>query len=394
MRKQSLPLEGVKVLDLTSVVMGPFATQVLGDFGAEIIKIEEPNGDITRVIGPGRNYGMASLYMGSNRNKKSLVLNLKKQKAKEALWKLIEDADIFIHNIRPQKIAALGFDPDTVMKNNSKIVYVGLHGYREDGPYGGQPAFDDVIQGQSGIAGAFQARDNVPNLAPTIVADKSTALLASTGLLAAYIKRLKTGKGSFLEVCMFEGMVGYIMIEHHAGETYIPPIDKVGYSRVLSRFRRPHKTKDGYMCILPYTDNQYEKFWRAVKRSDYANDERFNSIKNRSKNISELYEIIGEIAAETKTDKLVEILTEAEIPCGAVNTLEDLKKDPHLKEVGFFREFQHPSEGLIQVPDSAFRLDREELPIRSHQPKLGEHSEEILKKIGYDDIEIKEILDN
>ena len=310
------------------------------------------------------------------------------------MWKLIEEADIFIHNIRPQKIAVLGFDPDTVMKKNPNIVYVGLHGYREDGPYGGQPAFDDVIQGQSGIAGAFQARDDEPNLAPTIVADKSIALLASTGLLAAYIRRLKTGNGSFLEVSMFEGMVGYVMIEHHAGETFIPPIDKAGYSRVLSRFRRPHKTKDGYMCILPYTDNQYEKFWLAVQRLDYAKDERFNSIKNRSNNISELYEIIGKIAAEMKTDKLVSILTKAEIPCGAVNKLEDLKKDPHLKEIGFFREFRHPTEGLIQVPESAFRLNREGLPIRSHQPKLGEHSEEILKEIGFNDSEIMKILDN
>ena len=393
MNQNSLPLEGVKILDLTTVVMGPFATQVLGDFGAEIIKIEEPGGDLTRVIGPERNAGMASLYLGSNRNKKSLVLNLKKQEAKSALWKLIRESDILIHNIRPQKIAALGFDADSVLKFNPQIVYVGLHGYREEGIYGGQPAFDDVIQGQSGIAGAFQARDNIPNLAPTIVADKSTALLASTGLLAAYIKRLRSGHGSFLEVSMFEGMVGYVMIEHHAGETFIPPIDKAGYSRVLSRFRRPHKTKDGYMCILPYTDHQYDKFWQAVDRVDYASDERFNSIKNRSKNISELYEIIGEIASNLETKVLIEMLTEAEIPCGAVNKLEDLKNDPHLKDLGFFREFEHPTEGLIQVPDSAFRLNRKELPIRHHQPKLGEHSKEILLKLGYSDSEIDKILD-
>ena len=393
MNQNSLPLEGVKILDLTTVVMGPFATQVLGDFGAEIIKIEEPGGDLTRVIGPGRNAGMASLYLGSNRNKKSLVLNLKKQEAKSALWKLIRESDILIHNIRPQKIAALGFDADSVLKFNPQIVYVGLHGYREEGIYGGQPAFDDVIQGQSGIAGAFQARDNIPNLAPTIVADKSTALLASTGLLAAYIKRLRSGHGSFLEVSMFEGMVGYVMIEHHAGETFIPPIDKAGYSRVLSRFRRPHKTKDGYMCILPYTDHQYDKFWQAVDRVDYASDERFNSIKNRSKNISELYEIIGEIALNLETKVLIGMLTEAEIPCGAVNKLEDLKNDPHLKDLGFFREFEHPTEGLIQVPDSAFRLNRKELPIRHHQPKLGEHSKEILLKLGYSDSEIDKILD-
>ena len=181
---QSLPLEGVKVLDLTTVIMGPFITQVLVDFGADIIKIEEPNGDMTRDIGPSKTSKMSSMFLGVNRNKRSLVLNLKKPEAKAALWKLIEDADIIIHNIRPQKIAALGFDPDTVLSKNPKIIYVGLHGYREDGPYGGQPAFDDVIQGQSGIAGAFVARDGEASLVPTVMADKSVGLLASTGLLA------------------------------------------------------------------------------------------------------------------------------------------------------------------------------------------------------------------
>ena len=394
MGKQSLPLEGLKVLDLTTVVMGPFATQVLGDFGADIIKIEEPNGDLTRVIGPSRNPGMSSLYLGSNRNKKSIVLDLKRKEPKEALWKLIEEADIFVHNIRPQKIANLGFDPNSVMKKNSKIIYVGLHGYREEGPYGGQPAFDDVIQGQSGIAGAFQVRDEVPNLAPTIVADKSIALLASTGLLAAYIQRLKKGKGSYLEVSMFEGMVGYTMIEHHAGEAFVPPIDKAGYSRVLSPYRIPHKTKDGYVCILPYTDKQWKNFWKIVQRLDYSLDKRFLSIKARSENISALYKIIGEIVIEIETKDLVTLLGKAEIPCGAVNRLEDLKNDPHLKAIEFFRNFEHPTEGLLQVPDSAFRFNKEELPIRYHQPNLGENSKEILREAGFSDLEIDKILNN
>ena len=212
---EDLPLEGLRVLDLTTVIMGPFTTQVLGDFGADIIKIEDPNGDMTRDIGPSRSDKMSSMYLGVNRNKRSIVLNLKKPEAKKALWKLIEGADVLVHNIRPQKIAALGFDPDTVLKKNPEIIYVGLHGYREDGPYGGQPAFDDVIQGQSGIAGTFNARDGEPHIVPTVMADKSVGLLASTGLLAAYIKKLKTGKGSYLEVSMFEGMVGYTLIEHH-----------------------------------------------------------------------------------------------------------------------------------------------------------------------------------
>ena len=187
MNAKKLPLEGVRVLDLTTVVMGPYTTQVLGDFGADIIKVEEPQGDMTRVIGPSKNPGMSSLFLGSNRNKRSLVLNLKRKTDKDALWKLIDTAHMFVHNIRPQKIKALGFDPDNVLKRNPKIIYGGLHGYREDGPYGGSPAYDDVIQGQSGIAGTFIARDKHPNLVPTIIADKSIGLMASNGLLAAYI---------------------------------------------------------------------------------------------------------------------------------------------------------------------------------------------------------------
>ena len=208
------------------------------------------------------------LFRGVNRNKRSLVLNLKKPEAKTALWKLIEDADIIIHNIRPQKIAALGFDPDTVLSKNPKIIYVGLHGYREDGPYGGQPAFDDVIQGQSGIAGAFVARDGEASLVPTVMADKSVGLLASTGLLAAYIKSLKTGKGSYLEVSMFEGMVGYTLLEHHFGATFVPPLGQVGYPRVLSSNRKPYKSADGYICVLPYTNQQWINFFKIIGREE------------------------------------------------------------------------------------------------------------------------------
>ena len=240
----NLPLEGVRILDLTTVVMGPYTTQVLGDLGADIIKIEEPSGDMTRVIGPSVNDGMSSLFLGANRNKRSIVLNLKIDADKNALWKLIDTADIFVHNIRPQKIKNLGFNPDKVLKRNPKIIYGGLHGYREDGPYGGSPAYDDVIQGQSGLAGAFISRDNEPNLVPSVVADKSIGLMAGNGLLAAYINRLKTGKGSYIEIAMFEGMVGYVLLEHQYASTFNPSMGKEGYPRVLSSYRKPYKTAD------------------------------------------------------------------------------------------------------------------------------------------------------
>ena len=391
---QVLPLEGVKVLDLTTVIMGPFTTQVLGDFGADIIKIEDPDGDMTRDIGPSKTSKMSSMFLGVNRNKRSLVLNLKKPEAKVALWKLIEGADIIVHNIRPQKIAALGFDPDTVLSKNPKIIYVGLHGYREDGPYGGLPAFDDVIQGQSGIAGAFETRDGKASLVPTVMADKSVGLMASTGLLAAYIQRLKTGKGSYLEVSMFEGMVGYTLIEHHYGATFVPPLDQIGYPRALSPNRKPYQSADGYICILPYTNQQWINFFKIIKRPELLKDKRYSSVKERSKDINFLYEIVGQSVINKTNKEWAELLKKYEIPHGLVNRLEDLKDDPHLKELNFFRPYNHPTEGALEVPDSAFRFNRESLPVRRHQPKLGEHSNDILKEAGFKDDEIIKILNH
>ena len=389
---ENLPLEGLRVLDLTTVIMGPFTTQILGDFGADIIKIEDPNGDMTRDIGPSRSDKMSSMYLGVNRNKRSIVLNLKKLEAKNALWKLIEGADVIVHNIRPQKIASLGFDPDTVLKKKPEIIYVGLHGYREDGPYGGQPAFDDVIQGQSGIAGTFNARDGEPHIVPTVMADKSIGLLASTGLLAAYINKLKTGKGSYLEVSMFEGMVGYTLIEHHFGETFIPSMGPIGYPRALSEHRKPYKSNDGYISILPYTNQQWINFFTIIGREDLIEDERFSSIKARSKDINTLYNLVRKSVMQKTNKEWIEVLKKAEIPYGVVNRLEDLKEDPQLKMLGFFREYNHPSEGKLEIPDSAFRYNRKSLPVRRHQPKLGEQSEEILKEAGFNSEEIFKIL--
>ena len=337
---EDLPLEGLRVLDLTTVIMGPFTTQVLGDFGADIIKIEDPNGDMTRDIGPSRSDKMSSMYLGVNRNKRSIV----------------------------------------------------LHGYREDGPYGGQPAFDDVIQGQSGIAGTFNARDGEPHIVPTVMADKSVGLLASTGLLAAYIKKLKTGKGSYLEVSMFEGMVGYTLIEHHFGETFIPSMGPIGYPRALSEHRKPYKSKDGYISILPYTNQQWVNFFTIIGREDLIEDERFSSIKARSKDINTLYNLVRKSVTKKTNKEWVEVLKKAEIPFGVVNRLEDLKQDPQLKTLGFFREYNHPSEGKLEVPDSAFRYNKKSLPVRRHQPKLGEQSEEILREAGFSSDEIYDII--
>ncbi len=383
-----LPLSGLRVIDITSIIYGPYATQILGDLGADVIKVEPPEGDATRVLGPSRNPGMGSVYLGSNRNKRSLALDLKKPAARDALWRLVDGADALVHNMRPQKMAAFGFGPDAVMARNPKIVYGGLHGYREDGPYAGRPAYDDVIQGESGFSGTFQARDGTPVLAPTIVADKSAALLASTGLVAALFQKFRTGKGVYVEISMFESMVGYTLVEHQSGASFSPPEGPMGYARALSRQRRPHATSDGYICMLPYTDKQWGRFWEMVGMPERAAEPRFASIGSRSRNIDDLYAIAGAEVAKRTTAEWLEALRAAEIPCGPVNTLEALRDDPQLQAIGFFRPFEHPSEGALEIPDAPFRFDRQSLPVRHHQPRLGEQSREVLREAGLSEAEI------
>ena len=390
----NLPLSGVKVLDLTTVVFGPYTTQMLGDFGADVIKIEAPGGDSMRRIGPFRNKGMSSIFLGSNRNKRSLVLDLKKKKCCEVLWRLIEGSDMFVHNVRPQKIKDLGFDPKTVSRRNPRIIYGGLHGFRASGPYGGRPAYDDIVQCISGLAGTFAERDGVPQLVPSIIADKTAALMAANGLIAAYVKRLQTGKGSYVECSMFEALASFNLVEHQSGETFAPPIDTIGYGRVLSKYRRPHRTKNGFIAVLPYTDKHWSDFWAIVNCSDAASDDRFSSMASRSENIDILYEKLEKLLVVRDTEEWLDLLTEADIPASPVNTLADLKSDNHLRDIEFFREHEHPSEGYLTAPDTAYQFDGKSLPVRKHQPRLGEHSREILAEIGYAEKEIAEIIND
>ena len=244
--KPSGPLAGVRVIDLTSIVFGPYATQMLGDLGADVIKVEPPGGDTTRYTGPRVSADMASLFMGSNRNKRSIVLDLKVAKARDVLLRMVDRADVFVHNMRPQKLEALGLGPDALCERNPRLIYAGVHGFREDGPYGGRPAYDDIIQGLCGVASLMGQLTGEPRYAPVILADKTSALVASQAMLAALYAREKTGRGQFVEIPMFEIMVGFMMVEHLHGLGFDPPQGEPGYSRVLAPWRRPYRTADGY----------------------------------------------------------------------------------------------------------------------------------------------------
>jgi crotonobetainyl-CoA:carnitine CoA-transferase CaiB-like acyl-CoA transferase len=384
----SQPLAGIRVIDLTSVLFGPYATQMLGDFGADVIKIEAPGGDPTRGIGPARHAGMAAGFLGCNRNKRSVQLNLKREPAREALWRLIDSADVFVHNIRPQKIATLGFAVDDVMARKPDIVYGAFHGYLEEGPYAGRPAYDDVIQGESGIAAAFLARDGKPAFAPSVIADKSAGLIAANGLLAALFQRMRTGNGVYMEIGMFESMAAYTLVEHQFGLSFSPPEGDAGYTRVISAERKPYATQDGYICALPYTDQQWRSFWALAGQPEVANDPRYLTMAERTRNIDSLYAQTSDAIRQQSSAHWLKVLAQAEIPCGPMNTFSDLHDDPHLQQIDFFRAFEHPTEGALEVPDPGLRFNREPLPIHHHQPSLGEHSELLLREAGLSGAEI------
>jgi crotonobetainyl-CoA:carnitine CoA-transferase CaiB-like acyl-CoA transferase len=388
------PLSGIRVIDLTSVVFGPLATQILGDLGADIVKVEGPEGDTTRYTGPSRSHDMAALFMGMNRNKRSIVLDVKRQAAKDALWKLIETADVFVHSMRPQKIAALGFSPDRVLERNPRIVYAGLHGYLSEGSYSGRPAYDDVIQGQSGIAALMAGVAGEPRYVPLIIADKTCALAASSAITSALFARERTGRGQFVEIPMFETMVFFVFAEHLYGHTFVPPEAPLGYSRLLAPWRRPYRTKDGHICMLAYTDPQWRKFWDTVDKVEMSNDPRFLNLATRSQNIADLYRIAGESLQGKTTDEWLEIFENLDIPCARIASLDEVFNDPHLSTVGLFEKAAHPTEGDIVMTQLPFRFSDTKISMERLQPKFGEHSKDILSEAGYSDSEVNSLFES
>ena len=373
---------------LPAVVAGPLATQMLGDMGADVIKIEAPEGDPPRYTGPGRSPGMAALYMGLNRSKRSLVLDLKQPAAKQALWKLIATADVFVHSMRPQKIARLGFAHDKVCASNPRMVYAAIHGYRDGGPYSGQPAYDDVIQGQSGVAALMSEIAGEPRYAPTILADKTTALTMVGAITAALFARERTGRGQFVEVPMFESMVSFVLAEHLFGHNFAPPLGALGYTRVMGSWRRPYKTRDGYVCMMAYTERHWRKFWSMVNKPEICDDPRFCDIAARARNVVALYELAGTCFPAKTTTEWLALLRDLEIPAARMSSLDELMDDPQLASSGFFKHASHPSEGEIIYTDLPVRFSEIPATPERLQPRLGEHSVEVLREAGLTQAEI------
>jgi crotonobetainyl-CoA:carnitine CoA-transferase CaiB-like acyl-CoA transferase len=382
------PLAGVRVVDCTTVVLGPWAGQQLGDLGADVVKVEPPEGDTTRQLGPMKNANMGAFYLAVNRNKRSIVLDLKQEAARGVLRRLAANADVLLHNYRPKAAARLGMSYETFRAINPGIVYVGTYGFRAAGPYGDKPAYDDVIQAVSGVAAAQASLIGEPRYVPTIVADKTSSLTVLAAVLAALYHKARTGEGQEVEVPMFESMAAWMMVEHLYGETFVPPIDTVGYKRVLNKYRRPFKTKDGYMAILPYTDQNWRDFFTLVGRQDLLDDPRFKTLGTRLKHIEVLYEELGKIAETRTSAEWVADLDRHNIPGMTMNSLESLLKDPHLEATGFWQILEHPSEGTLRLPGIPVMYGKTPATIRRLPPRLGEHSAEILREAGLDAKEI------
>jgi crotonobetainyl-CoA:carnitine CoA-transferase CaiB-like acyl-CoA transferase len=386
------PLTGVTVVDCTTVVLGPWAAQQLGDLGADVIKVEPPEGDTTRQLGPMRNPDMGAFYLAVNRNKRSIVLDLKQESARRILLKLASTADVLLHNYRPQAAKRLGMSYETFRAVNPGLVYVGTYGFRAAGPYGEKPAYDDIIQAVSGVASTLSPLMDEPRYVPTIVADKTSSMTVFAAVLAALYHKAKTGQGQEVEVPMFESMAAWVMVEHLYGETFVPPLDSVGYKRVLNKYRRPYKTRDGYLAILPYTDKNWRDFFKIAGRQDLAEDPRYATLGSRLKHIEFLYEEIGRIAPSRTNAEWLAELDANNIPAMIVNSLESLLTDPHLEATGFWQLVDHPSEGRMRVPGIPASYSATPASIRRLPPRLGEHSVEILREAGIEAAEIDALL--
>lgn len=374
------PLAGVRVVDLTSVLMGPFATQTLAEFGAEVIKVEPPEGDLVRGIGPMRSPGMGAIFMNANRGKKSVVIDLKSETGRVSMRRLLRGADVLVYNVRPQAMARLGLDRESVHAIAPSLLYVGVFGFARGGPYDGRPAYDDIVQGASGLPWLARAGGaDRPRYAPLAIADRVTGLAAVNHILAGLRQRDRDGLGRAIDVTMFETMARLVLADHMQGETFVPALGPAGYPRHLAPNRRPCATRDGWLCAMIYSQRQWQDFFTAVgRRAEWDAEPALATIEGRTLRIDALYAMVEEELASRDTAGALALLDAIDVPAMRMLSLDELLADPQLLAAGLLGTGMHPTEGLLRTLGTGATWHDGGLPVVSHAPRLGEHTDEVL----------------
>jgi crotonobetainyl-CoA:carnitine CoA-transferase CaiB-like acyl-CoA transferase len=387
------PLNGVRILDLTSVVVGPVATWRLAQYGAEIIKVESPEGDLMRGLGGLSPTGQqAGAYLHLNRGKRNICLDLKKPGARDALDRLIAASDVVVANMRPQALKKLGLDGVSVLSRHPSKIYCLITGYGTDGPYAGQPTYDSVVQGVTGMAGLMQARDGAPGYMPMLICDHVVGEITAGSILAAIMQARATGKGINLEIPMFETMATFVLQEHLAQHSFDPPVGPLGDMRLLSPHNKPVRTKDGWISFTVNTDVQVRSFLVATNREALVGDARFATVSGRAVNVREWFEVRGAPLPGKTTNEWLDIFHAADIAAMPCHSLETLRADPHLAAIGFFQPEDHPTEGRTVALQSSLTVNGSRPPIGSPSQARGQETRQILIDAGLGADEIAALL--